>query len=326
MAITPQEFTEYLTERYPLYYAEPWDPVGWCMGQSRRQLRTLMSCVTVTPAVVTEARENQVDLLLTHHPFPFAAPPYQPAVQQLYDDLQAARIAVFSLHTAFDNAPGGINDQLIWLAAGRGGELPADRQQYQGLPTQHLRTDKVIYGAKIHHQARAAQRDQVDSVAGAGPIMVGSARLAELPVPLTLSAAGQHLVQGLPSASTGGGSQFGTVVRVVPAPPSSTETEITRVVAACGVASDFVDECLARQVDLLICGELRYHECLKLQQGGCQVILLSHHASEKFAMDDLSSWLAAAFAAKLKVLIAMTDGCPVAALAVPAVDRVMRML
>lgn len=319
MAIAAPEFTEYLTQRYPLYYAEAWDPVGWCMGQAKRQLSTIMSCVTVTRAVVAEARANQVDLLLTHHPFPFAPPPYSPVVQQLYDELQAARIAVYSLHTAFDNAPGGINDQLIWLAAGRGAELPADRQQYQGLPTQYLRTDKVIYGVKTQHQHSVVHGDQGKSAGAVGPIMVGSARLTELPAPLALSTVGRHLVQDLPLARGERHSQFGACLRVVVASPSSSQANITRVAAACGVASDFVDECLDSGVELLICGELRYHECLKLQQGGCQVILLSHHGSEKFAMDDLSSWLAAAFTDQLKVLISMTDGCPVEAWPLSAV-------
>ncbi|MCY4380660.1 MAG: Nif3-like dinuclear metal center hexameric protein, partial [Proteobacteria bacterium] len=83
-----------------------------------------------------------------------------------------------------------------------------------------------------------------------------------------------------------------------------------RVAAICGVASDFITDCAGHKIDLLICGELRYHECVFLQEVGCNVILLGHHRSEHFAMDMLASVLRKKFA-KLPVKRSQTDRCPV---------------
>jgi dinuclear metal center YbgI/SA1388 family protein len=75
----------------------------------------MMTCLTVTPAVVEEAVAERVDLIVAHHPLPFSA------VKRLTSDttvgrmllaLVGARIAIYSPHTAFDSAAEGINQRL----------------------------------------------------------------------------------------------------------------------------------------------------------------------------------------------------------------------
>ena len=74
-----------------------------------------MTCLTVTPAAVDEAISGRAELIVTHHPLPFAA------VKRLTSDtvvgrmllkLIAAGVAVYSPHTAFDSAAAGINQRL----------------------------------------------------------------------------------------------------------------------------------------------------------------------------------------------------------------------
>ena len=78
-------------------------------------MQRVMTCLTVTPNVVAEAVEAKVDLIVTHHPMPFHAikrlTPDTPTGQMLLD-LIAARVAVYSAHTAFDSAANGINQRL----------------------------------------------------------------------------------------------------------------------------------------------------------------------------------------------------------------------
>ena len=74
-----------------------------------------MTCLTVTPASVEEAVQEQVDLIVTHHPLPFrplkrVTPETLPG--RLLLQLIAAGIAVYSPHTAFDSAAAGINQRL----------------------------------------------------------------------------------------------------------------------------------------------------------------------------------------------------------------------
>jgi dinuclear metal center YbgI/SA1388 family protein len=104
-----------LAQFAPPRLAEEWDNVGLLVGDSRQPVRRVMTCLTVTPASVAEAVAERADLIVTHHPLPF-----QPLKRLTADhtpgrlllDLIAARIAVYSPHTAFDSAAAGINQQL----------------------------------------------------------------------------------------------------------------------------------------------------------------------------------------------------------------------
>ena len=74
-----------------------------------------MTCLTIVPATVQEAIEGQADLIVTHHPLPFSAIKRlttDTIVGRMLLELIAARVAVYSPHTAFDSAAEGINQRL----------------------------------------------------------------------------------------------------------------------------------------------------------------------------------------------------------------------
>lgn len=112
---TVDEVVRLLDEMVPPALAEEWDNVGLLVGDRSRAVRRLMTCLTLTPVTVGEAIEHQTDLVVVHHPLPFR-PVSQlttdTTVGRLLWDLIGARIAVYSPHTAFDSARGGINQQL----------------------------------------------------------------------------------------------------------------------------------------------------------------------------------------------------------------------
>lgn len=100
----------------PLATAEEWDNVGLLWGDQHADVTKVMTCLTLTPDVAEEAIIAGAQLIVTHHPILFKA------VQRVTADtiegamlwrLARAGIAVYSPHTAWDNAPDGINQ---WLA------------------------------------------------------------------------------------------------------------------------------------------------------------------------------------------------------------------
>lgn len=112
---TIAEVTRWLEEAAPLALAESWDNVGLLMGDPAKGCRRIMTCLTITRDVAVEAVEQSADLVVSHHPVLF-----QPT-RRLRADLTAtapvwtlasAGIAVYSAHTAFDNAREGINELL----------------------------------------------------------------------------------------------------------------------------------------------------------------------------------------------------------------------
>jgi dinuclear metal center YbgI/SA1388 family protein len=102
----------------PLRLAADWDAVGLLVGTRRDAIDRIMTCLTLTPEVAREAVRERADMVVAHHPLPFRP------VGRITDDsptgrvlleLVGAGIAVWSSHTAWDSAAGGVNDQLAGL-------------------------------------------------------------------------------------------------------------------------------------------------------------------------------------------------------------------
>ncbi len=105
----------YLATTAPLDLAADWDNVGLLLGDAGGNVDRVLTCLTVTPAVVAEAVEDGAQLIVTHHPVLFrGAKRLTTATAEgtMLLELARAGIAVYSAHTAFDNAPGGINDMI----------------------------------------------------------------------------------------------------------------------------------------------------------------------------------------------------------------------
>jgi dinuclear metal center YbgI/SA1388 family protein len=99
----------------PFRLAEDWDNVGLLVGHRVQDVKRLMACLTVTRTTADEAIASGVELIVTHHPMPFRAARRltdETTVGQLLLDLIAARVGVYSPHTAFDSAAHGVNEQL----------------------------------------------------------------------------------------------------------------------------------------------------------------------------------------------------------------------
>lgn len=106
---------EYLEQIAPLSLAEDWDNVGLLVGDRVWAAERVITCLTITPDVVAEAIDSRANLIVTHHPLPFHALKNITAdstTGRLLLNLIAARIAVYSAHTAFDSAHAGINQHL----------------------------------------------------------------------------------------------------------------------------------------------------------------------------------------------------------------------
>lgn len=113
--ITIAHLLSYLQQIIPLSMAASWDNVGLLLGDEASPVERVMTCLTLTPESAAEAVAGKVQLIVTHHPILFrGAKRLTTATPEggMLWDLARAGIAVYSPHTAFDDAPGGINDLL----------------------------------------------------------------------------------------------------------------------------------------------------------------------------------------------------------------------
>ena len=114
--LTLSTILDHLERFAPTQTAADWDNVGLLLGERESQVSRLMTCLTVTPTTAREAIDRRAELIVTHHPILFKATKRltgDTAEGKMLLSLIRAGVAVFSPHTALDNATEGINALLV---------------------------------------------------------------------------------------------------------------------------------------------------------------------------------------------------------------------
>ena len=97
----------------PVRLAAEWDNVGLLVGDKSARARRLLLCIDLTQAVLAEAVHTKAQMVMAYHPVIFKAITRLTAEATPIAHAAARKgIAVYSLHTALDAAPGGTNDVL----------------------------------------------------------------------------------------------------------------------------------------------------------------------------------------------------------------------
>jgi dinuclear metal center YbgI/SA1388 family protein len=110
--------THELEQLAPLRLAADWDAVGLLVGGRRDRVERVMTCLTLTDRVAAEAVTERADLVVVHHPIPFrpiARITTATGTGRVLLALIESGASIWSPHTAWDSAAGGINDQLAAL-------------------------------------------------------------------------------------------------------------------------------------------------------------------------------------------------------------------
>jgi dinuclear metal center YbgI/SA1388 family protein len=148
----------------PRHYAAPSDRerIGLQVGSATREVRRVLVCLDVTPAVAAEAAELGAGLIVAHHAFifrPLAHLKTDTPKGAVAAELLKRDIAVYVMHTNLDAAEGGIND---WFA--------------EALGMQDCRVLEEVHSERLFKLAVFVPRSHQDAVrdalfaAGAGHI------------------------------------------------------------------------------------------------------------------------------------------------------------
>ena len=348
--ITVRDVSLWLDHFAPRHLAEAWDNVGLLVGDPASEVRRVMTCLTVTPESAAEAVEEDVSLIVSHHPMLFR--PTQRlttanAEGRMLLALIRTGVAIYSPHTAFDNAPGGINDllarrleltqvtplrtaeavqackivvfvpdadlgkvsdALFAAGAGRIGQYRECSFRLAGTGTffgedaanptvgQKGRREEVaewrleavcsesLVDAAVSAMRRAHSYEEpaydvypLRPVPGGG----GAGRVGLLEKPTPVASLAQQVKATL-SAST---------VQVVGDPGRS----VQRLAIACGAAGSYIADAVRGQADVLLTGEVRFHEALAAEAQGLALVIAGHHATERCGVEDLAVRLQALF-------------------------------
>lgn len=261
----------------PLRLAEQWDNVGLLVGNRHASIDKVMTCLTVTPNVVSEAVEQQVGLIVAHHPLPFkplARITSDSVTGEMLLRLMGAGVAVYSAHTAFDSAAEGINQRWSGLL-----DLESVETLIPVAGETEEKTDAHVDNASL-------------SIEGAG-------RLGRLAEPESLHALIRRAASAVGAASP----------RLVGDP----DRKVSKVAVACGSGGSFLSAARRRGCDVLITGEATFHTCLEAEACGIGMGLLGHYWSERFAMESLAKLLEANFP-QLSIWASNTEHDPLSTL------------
>lgn len=95
--------------------AQDYDNVGLQVGDAARTVETGLLALDATPEVLEEAKRRDADLIITHHPLlfrPLDGVTADGYVSSLALRLAEAGMALYSIHTNLDAAPGGVSFAL----------------------------------------------------------------------------------------------------------------------------------------------------------------------------------------------------------------------
>lgn len=102
--------------KYPTSLAYDWDNVGLLVGDLDEEIKKVLVCLEANGSIIEEAINNNIDLIVTHHPFIFSKMKKITTNDfkgKLIHKLIRNNIAVYSMHTNFDIAFDGLNDYFM---------------------------------------------------------------------------------------------------------------------------------------------------------------------------------------------------------------------
>jgi putative NIF3 family GTP cyclohydrolase 1 type 2 len=200
--------------------------------------------------------------------------------------LIAHGIAVYSAHTAYDSARGGINQ--LWA---------------EGLGLSGIAPLVLADPTRLHPtggQNPAGINTPVACQAPADPI--GAGRYGRLPEPLDPESLAQKVASicrcrswKLAGGKLAGGNLAGGSPTGSANPPGSANAPISKVAIACGSGGSFLSAAKGRGCQALVTGEASFHDCLEAEASGLALILVGHYASERFGIERLAGRLATEF-------------------------------
>jgi dinuclear metal center YbgI/SA1388 family protein len=99
----------------PSRLSETWDNSGLQVGSRDWPVRRVWTCLDALPEVVSAACQEQIDLLIVHHPLifkPLKSVDFNSPAGHIIRMAARHQMSIFSAHTNLDSASGGVNEVL----------------------------------------------------------------------------------------------------------------------------------------------------------------------------------------------------------------------
>jgi dinuclear metal center YbgI/SA1388 family protein len=250
--ITTADVSTAIENIAPAGLQEAWDNCGIMIGFKDAPVKKILTCLEINEAILDEAKELDVDMIITHHPLIFGG------IKSLctcnYKDriimeLIRSGINVYSCHTPFDKVKGGNNDVIAEKLG--------------------LVSVKNLNGADVPSAAKMMERmDEAD---------IG--RIGEFNKPMLLKDVIKLVADNLGLSMR--------QIRVT----GNLNTEISKVGMCTGAGSDLMGMAAGQGCQLFVTGDVKYHEAQTALEEGICVIDAGHYGTEKFFGEEMKAKL-----------------------------------
>lgn len=110
-----QELVQVINRFCPLELQESWDNCGFQLDHGDEEVHRVLVALEITNEIIDEAIEQEIDLIITHHPMIFSGIKKVlkgDVIGGYIHKLIKHDISVYSCHTNFDKLEGGNNDYI----------------------------------------------------------------------------------------------------------------------------------------------------------------------------------------------------------------------
>lgn len=336
MQATVKDISSIMEAQYPLHYAEKWDNVGLQIGSYQNPVQKIMVSLDLNQDILKQAIEQQVDMIITHHPLFFKGIKkidYDQAQGALIKEIIKNNINVYAAHTNLDAASSGLNQYLaeklelmdIKLLDHKNAELLYKLVVF--VPTSHEAEVRAAIGdagagyiGKYSHCSyRSPGIGTFLPQAGSSPFIGETGKLEEVEEYRLETIVPQSILQTVisqmitahpyeevaydiyPLHNQGQAYSLGRVgkifrpvslqefclhvkerlqlnhLRVV----GSLSEQVQKVAVVSGAGADFIPLVHAQHCDLLVTGDLKYHEAMEAEALGLAIIDAGHQGTEQ---------------------------------------------
>ncbi|KAL6474973.1 hypothetical protein MHYP_G00160130 [Metynnis hypsauchen] len=336
---------EVLEQLAPLSLAESWDNVGLLVEPSKpHPVKAILLTNDLTSAVMDEAEAMQCDLIISYHPPLFR--PFKRLVQKDWKQQLAVRaieggIAVFSPHTSWDSAKGGLND---WLIGGLGGGRVSvlsqalcsapQRNRLEFTARSQEELDNILKLLKETENSEAFQYTVLRNEEGGQQVILTCLSSSLTPVvqtvlgnttasrslsitqvqqpPMLGCGQGRHIVLDEPVSVAVAVQRMKTHLGLphlrLALGEQRTLDAVVKTAAVCAGSGASVLQGV--KADLYVTGEMSHHEILDAVAKGTSVILSDHSNSERGFLSVFKERLAACLPDSVTIAISKRDRDP----------------
>ena len=265
---TVNDVVAWLDDTFRPELQEDYDNAGFLLGRGAAAYTGALVALDLTSAVVDEAVQEGLNLIVTHHPFIFTG------LRRVTDRTESGRLAmeliekgisVYAAHTNLDNLPWGVNGALAKKL-----EMKDCRILRQS-SVDKINVDKLIGSCPDNLSDNVSTYQHINvSTGNTGAGMVGD--LAE-PVDAEAFLLKVKQLLGIPFIRTSLLSTFHSPLSTI------------RRVAICGGSGSFlIGDALAAHADIFLTADLKYHD-FQRTEGRMILADVGHYESEQFAKD-----------------------------------------